>query len=193
MKFTNRQGSLRLYDGTGTPFYLTLIFDSGDFSGPIGAPMTEEILVLNRGNMDANAHYIEGSDEALMAPFDISFSAFIEDTTITTDLLDWLKAMTDALATTVSGQTLVSTESDTQRDGAVNNPAFKDANKSLCNIEYFLDGAVDIVWHYNEVWFPPEQQSISEGDDGVTVSLTGQCYGTVVRDTGFTAGTDVTA
>jgi hypothetical protein len=172
---------------------LELEFDNGDFSGPIATPMTEEILVLNRGLADSHMHYIEGPDDAMMAPVDITFTALIEDTTITTDLLDWLKAMTDALATTVSGQTLVSTETDTQRDGANNNPAFRDANKSTCNVEYFLDGAVDIVWHYNEVWFPPDQQSISEAEDGVTVSLTGRCYGTIVRDTAFTAGTDVTA
>ena len=64
-KFTNRKGKLRLYDGTGTPFYLELDFDVGDFSGPLGIPKTEEILVLNRGQSDADAHYIEGSDEKI--------------------------------------------------------------------------------------------------------------------------------
>ena len=28
-KFTNRKGKLRIYDGTGTPFYLEFEFDLG--------------------------------------------------------------------------------------------------------------------------------------------------------------------
>lgn len=192
MKFTNRKGKLRLYDGTGTPFYLELDFDVGDFSGPLGIPKTEEILVLNRGISDADAHYIEGSDEKIMEPFPITFSAQLADNTQVVYLLDWLEAMQDGGGSpAVNSNTLVTTKEDTQRDGSNNNPAFADSTKMTCNVEYRLDGTTDICWHYNEVWFPLEEQSISESEEGVTVSLNGQCYGTVVRDTAFTSGTSV--
>jgi hypothetical protein len=186
-KFTNRKGKLRLYDGTATPYYLELEFDNGDFSGPIGIPKTDEVLVLNRGVFDAHAHYIEGSDEKVMEPFDVSFSALIEDTTITTYLLDWLEG------NTVNSNTIATTKADTQRAQSVNTPAFADSDKKTSNIEYILDGDTDICWHYNEVYFPLEEQTFSEGDDGVTLSLKGKVYGTIVRDTGNTSGTSVAA
>jgi len=185
-KFTNKKGKLRLYDSTATPFYLELDFDKGDFSGPLGQPKTEEKLVLNRGNMDANAHYIEGSDEPIMEPVDVSFSCICEDTTITTYLLDWLEG------NTVNSNTIVTTKGDSQRNGANANPAFADSDKKCCNVEYRLDGSTDIVWHYNEVYFPIEECQISEGEEEVTLSLKGKWYGTVTRDTEFTSGTDVT-
>lgn len=191
-KFTNKKGKLRLYDGTATAFYLSLDFDVGDFSGPIGIPKTEEILVLNRGNADADAHYVEGSDAPVMEPFAITFSAFIANNTQCLYLLDWLEAMQDGGGSpAVNSNTLVTTKEDTQRDGSNNSPAFADSTKMTCNVEYFLDGATDIVWHYNEVWFAIDQQSISEAEDGVTVSLNGMVYGTVVRDTAFTSGATV--
>ena len=75
--------------------------------------------------------------------------------------------------------------------GGVQLSAFADTTKMTCNVEYLLDGSTDICWHYNEVLFPLDQQSISEAEDGVTVSLNGMCYGTVVRDAAFTTGTSV--
>ena len=191
-KFTNKKGKLRLYDGTATPFYLELDFDLGDFSGPLGIPKTEEILVLNRGNSDADAHYIEGGDDKIMEPFAITFSAFVVDKTQCKYLLDWLEAMEDGGGSpAVNSNTLVTTKEDTQRDGANNTPAFADTSKMTSNLEYLLDGATDICWHYNEVLFPLAEQSISEAEDGVTISLNGMCYGTVSRDTTFTAGATV--
>lgn len=187
MKFVNRNGSLRLYDGTATPYYLQLIFDNGDFTGPIGIAKTDEILVLNRGLMDANAHHIEGGDAKIMEPFDIKFSTIIEDTTITTYLLDLLEGGT------VNSNALVSTNGDTQRDGVNDNPLFTDTTKKTFNLEYRLDGSTDIVWHYNECYFDLSKQSMSESEEGITLTLSGGCYGTVVRDAAFTAGADVTA
>ena len=191
-KFTNKSGKIRLYDGTATPFFLEADFDLGDFSGPLGIPKTEEILVLDRGNANADAHYIEGADDKIMEPFPITFSAFVVDKTQCGYLLDWLEAMADGGGSpAVNSNTLVTTKEDTQRDGANNTPAFADSSKMTSNLEYKLDGGTDIVWHYNEVLFELSEQSLSEAEDGVTVSLNGMCYGTVVRDTAFTAGATV--
>lgn len=192
MKNTKQNAKIRLYDGAETPYYLELDLDPGDLSGPAGAPLTEEILVLDRGNMTADAHYIEGPDDKLMEPVPVTFSAVITDAAQTVYLLDWLAAMNDNLATTVNGNTLTSTIGDSQRNGAVNNPAFADANKEVCNIEYLITmSGADLGWKYMEVRFPMDQIQISEGDDAITVSLNGMCYGTITRLTGFTAGTSV--
>ena len=190
-KFTNRKGKLRLYDGTGTPFYLELDFDVGDFSGPMGVPKTEEILVLDRNQATSDMHYIEGGDDKVMAPVPITFSAFVVDKTQCRYLLDWIDVMNGGLSAKVNSNTIVTTEEDTQRDGSNNNPAFADSTKLLCNVEYRLDGSTDIQWAYNEVWFPADEQSISESEDGVTVSLNGQCYGTIVRGSAWSSGSSV--
>jgi len=187
MKFTNRKGKIRLYDGTtgvNGPYYLELKFDLGDFSGPIGVSETEEILVLDRGVMTSDAHYIEGGDDKVMEPNELSFSALLEDTSITENLLDWIEG------NTVNDKTIVDTKGTSIRKN-VTNPIFADANKRCSNLEYKLDGAADLVWKYSEVHFQISEQSISESDDGVTIALKGKCYGLISRDTAWTAGQSV--
>lgn len=194
MRFAKRYGRIRLYDGTGTPYYLTIKFDNGDFSAPLGVPLTEEILILDRDVATADMHYMEGDDYRIMAPLDLTFTTILEDTTITTYLLDWLAAMNDGLATTVNGITLVSTESDSQRDGSNNNPAFADTNKSTCNVEILWNTAgTDLCLKFSEVWFDLSEQTIQESDTDVALSLIGHIYGAITRAAAFTAGTDVTA
>jgi hypothetical protein len=191
---SSKNAKIRLYDGTGTPYYLQLELDPGDFSAPIGAPRPEETLRLNRGSMDSYGHYTKGSDAKLMEPVNISFSVVVTDAALTGYILDWLAAMNDALATTVNSNTLVSTEADTQRDGSNNNPTFEDTNKGTSNVEYLIEqGETDRGWKYAEVYFPLDQISLSESEEAVTIAITGLCYGTITRITGFTAGTDVTA
>lgn len=192
--FTHRNGIIRLYDGHSNPYYLEMEFENGDLDGPLGAPLTEELLILDRGTMDANAHYIEGDDFALMAPVDVTFSARLLDTTSDHSryLLDWIDAMNDGATTQVNVTTLTDTQGTTQRNGANNNPTFADSNKLTCNIEFKLDGTNDVVFHFNEVWIPRNEQRIAEGADAVNITLTGHVYGTIVRDTGFTSGQDIT-
>ena len=190
-KFTNRKGKLRFYDGSATAWYLEIDFDLGDFSGPMGIPKTDEILVLDRNQATADMHYIEGGDDKVMAPFAITFSAFVVDKTQCGYLLDWIDVMNGGLSATINSNTIVTTAADTQRDGANNNPVFADATKLLCNLQYKLDGSTDVTWVYTEVWFPADQQTISEAEDGVTISLNGQCYGTVTRGSAWT-GTSAT-
>ncbi|MCK9326040.1 MAG: hypothetical protein M0P69_11170 [Bacteroidales bacterium] len=198
MKFTNKQGKIRLYDGSTTPFYLEIDFDAGDFSGPMGIPKTEETLVLDRGNMTADAHYVEGSVTKVMEPVAVSFTGAVTDDTQSGLLLDWMEQLSNGDSAspvkssgTVNSNTLTSTQGDTQRDGVNGNPLFADGTKMTCNIEYRLDSTTDIVFHYNEVLFPLDGLSISEAEDGVTIAFAGLCYGTITRDTAFTAGTSV--
>jgi len=187
MKFTNRDGELRLYDGTETPFYLPVLFSGGDFTGPLGPPRVEEILVLDRRKMTGQAHYIKGSDEALLEPVPVSFSALVHDGAACAYLLDWLAGGP------VNSHTLTTTKGETKRDGTNDNPAFADTGKKTSSVEFKLEGSSSLVWHYNEVFFPLSECNIQESDEGVLISLNGGCYGTITRDTSFTSGADVTA
>lgn len=189
MKVTSKQGKLRLVDGTATPIYLEIDFDEGNFSGPMGAPKVEEILVIDRGKMSADAHYIEGSDEKLMGALTLTFSFFIVDKTQVGYLMDWLdecsngdSASPPQATNAINANTLTSTKQDTQRDGSNNNPAFKDGTKLCSNLDIKFDMSTDIVYHYNEVWFPLDEQIIAEGEDGTRISLTGYIYGTITRN-----------
>ena len=58
MKFTGKDGTLRIYDGASQ--YIEVHFRNLDFSGPIGRPKREEILVLDSGLVNKYGHYIIG-------------------------------------------------------------------------------------------------------------------------------------
>jgi len=192
-KLTERQAKIRFYDSTATPWYLELDFD-GDYSGPIGTPRQEETLILNRGTMDALAHYIKGPDDKLMETVDVSLKVILRDHAQTINLLDWLAAMNDALATQVNSHTLESTKGDTQRDGANANPAFADSNKGTFDIEYLMEtGAADLGFKLAEVYVPLAEQVLGESAEEIALPIKGKIYGTITRITAFTAGTDVEA
>jgi hypothetical protein len=191
MKFTNRKGTIRLYDGTETPLYLALLFDTGDLNSPVGVQQTEEILVLHRGILGAQSHYIEGGDAPVLDPLDIGFSIVVEDTEITTNLLDWLTGEQ------VNSHTIVTTKGTSTRKG-VTLPVFADSSKLVSNLCILWAtgggvGGTSLGFKYDEVYFPPGEQKIAESDDGVNLSLSGKCYGNISRITAFPAGTDVTA
>lgn len=191
-KKTMKNAKIRLYDGTGTPYYLELDLDVGDFSGPIGQPRNEEVLVLDRGNMNANAHYINQADDKLMEAVPVTFGVLIRDDQQTINILDWLTAGQDGGSTQVNSNTLTTTKQDTQRDGSNNNPAFADSSKMTFNVEYLIEtGGTDLGRKYAEVFFPLEQQQLSEAEDGITLTLNGMCYGTITKITEFTSGNDV--
>jgi len=189
--FTNRSGKIRIFDGTATAKYLEVDFDAADFSGPIGRPRTEELLKLDRGRVTADAHYIEGPEDKIMEPLTISFGALLTDLTVTDYLLDWLEILNGATAT-INGHTITTTKEDTQNDGSNNNPPFADSGKLTCNVEIFFDGVTtDQGYQYNEVYFPLDQCTLSEGDDSIPVALSGLVYGTIGRISAFTSGDSI--
>lgn len=192
--FTNKQGKIRLYDGTATPYYLELAFDAGDFDGPLGIPMVEEKLILDRGNVVSGVHYIEGSDDKIMEPLALSFSGMLRDTASTTYLKAWLDALNDGATTTVNSHTLTTTKGTTQRVSGVANPTFADSLKIACNVEVLWNtSGTDFGLKYAECLFVKSEQKIKESADGVVVSFSGQCYGTITDSSAFTSGTNVTA
>lgn len=191
-KKTMRDAKIRIYDGAGTPLYLELDLDRGDFAGPLGTPRNEEILVLDRGSMTANAHYIKGADDKIMEAVPVTFGVFVRDETQWVNLKNLLRAGSNGGSTQVNSHTLATTKQDTQRNGANNNPAFADTNKLTFNVEYLVTmSGTDWGMKYSEVFFPLESEQLSEAEDGIPLAISGQCYGTITDITAFTAGTDM--
>ncbi|MGR9045625.1 MAG: hypothetical protein ACU83N_10035 [Gammaproteobacteria bacterium] len=189
MQFTNRKGTIRLYDSTATPFYLALKFDAGDLSFPSGRPKPELINILDKGVKDVNSHYILGTEESYLQGLESSFSVLLQDgLAVHGYLLDWIKFL-NGDGTAVNSHTLATTKGDTQNDGANNNPAFPDS-RNACNLEFLLDGAsADLGWRLNEIYIPYPQIAVSA--DSVSISMAPMIYGTISQITAFTAGTDV--
>lgn len=183
--YQNKDAKIRLYDGTTSPFFLELCLDNGDFSGPMGDPVLEERLILDRGKVGACTHYVTGNDAPVMEPVDISFSVMVNDGAKFGYLMDWLEG------NQVNGNTIVTTKGDNPRLGS--GLSFADTSKKCCNIEYkALVSAVNFKMTYNEVYFDLASLSMAESEEAITVSLTGRCYGTIVRSAAdFTTGNDV--
>lgn len=188
--FQGKDGVIYLSDnGTnGTTYYLEVLFCEMDFTGPTSRPRTEETLRMDRGNFDTNAHYTEGPDDPRYAPLPISFSCRIADTVNTRVLSDWLSGVTKITGTTQ----LYSTKGKTTIDGNTL-PDFRDGEtntkgKYAYKLDVIWDGTSDLGYAYNEIYFPPGEQTITESADGLMLSANGQCYGGVTRLTGASIG-----
>jgi len=198
LKVTSKNGKIRLIDGSATPVYLEIDFDTGEFNGPMGVPKVEEILVLDRGNITADFHYIEGSDDKVMTPVTITFSAFVVDKAQCKYLLEILRESNNGNSASppvstnqVHLNSITSTKQDTKRDGTNFNPPFVDGTKIALNVDFKMDMSTDVIFHYNEVWFPLDEQMFVEGEDGTRINLTGYVYGTITTDATFGGTTNI--
>jgi len=68
-------------------------------------------------------------------------------------------------------------------------PAFADTSKNSWRVEVLWDGTNDYGQRFEEVYFPPDQQTITEAEDGLTLSVNALVYGAVSRISVFAAGT----
>lgn len=204
--FTSKNGSMLVYDSTGTPYGLILNFENGDFSASMGRNSVEEILVLHRNRFDGkltspnddtgNPHYIAGSDARIAEPIDISFSAMVLDSTPTAILnavtCNGLALYGNNWATTKGDHTLTFWNELDNASDTISDPAFRDGNKKCVDLEIMWQtndtGPVNLRLKYGAVYFELGAQEVSEAEDGVRVSLSGKCYGgiTVSANTAFT-------
>ena len=195
-----KDGELRIYEkGTAygaepgsTTYFLEVLFCEMDFSGPATRPRTEEMLMMNRGNFDTNAHYNQGNSAPRYAPIPISFSARLADTINTHALSDLLSGASWGLTNAAGGATrFYSWDGATTIDGNTL-PAFTDSNKYSYRVEVQWGASGSSYGlRYEEVHFPPGEQTISESADGLILSAAGQVYGDVTRITAFYSGTNI--
>ncbi len=193
MLYQGKDGELKLLSGTTKS--LTVLFCEMDFTGPTSRPRNDETLMMNRGKFSSDAHYIEGNDEPRYAPVPITFSCRVNDTINTRALIDWISGVTLLAGTTYveSSKGTTTIDGNTLPDFYTGATASSDtvsgvSSKYAYNVEMQWDGTNDICMRYNEVYFKPGEQSITESADGLMLSVSGEVYGDVTRIAGFTAG-----
>ena len=190
MLFQGKDGELRLYDygNDGTTYYMKILFCEMNYDGPIARPRTEEKLIMDRGNFNADAHYAEGNDEPRYSPIPITFSCRLADTVNTRALADWISGATN-IPNVAGGTTRIySWDGITTIDGNTL-PSFRDTGKQSYRAEVLWDGANDLGFRNDEVYFVPQESKITESAEGLILSCNGQIYGAVARITAFTSST----
>jgi hypothetical protein len=203
--YIQKDGALRIYDGSPTPYYLELFFVNSDFVAPTGRPRYEERLVLDRGthknNPEGNqltSHYIRSTDDATLEPVELSWSMRLANTepnrtkfrqALNTELSATFTVGTNTWITT-KGTTTVLNSAKTAV--LVSTPTFTDPRKRTVTIEIlWLDptsGVIATGFRWAEVYFPPERQTINETDDQIQCNCVGMVYGEILQITGFTTG-----
>uniref|UniRef100_A0A6H1ZSN6 Tail protein n=1 Tax=viral metagenome TaxID=1070528 RepID=A0A6H1ZSN6_9ZZZZ len=191
MKFTSKDGELRLYEGGAAPHYLVILFTNADLNFPLNRGKSEEVLVMDRGNMNTDASYRQGSDDGIMAPLPVKFSGLINDAAYTHALVQLLSGST-SVGSAGAITTAKATSSLTIAGASVATKAFADSSKRAYNLQIMYDGTTDFVYDLKEVYFPPDQQTITEGEDGVTLDANGLWYGSGGTKAAFTGGTAIT-
>lgn len=187
MIFQGKDGELRIIEFglSGTTRYLKILFCEMNYDGPIARPRTEEKLIMDRGNFDTNAHYVEGNDEPRYAPIPLTFSCRLADTTNSKIVTEWIGGTTK-----ISGVTqLYSFKGKTTIDGNTLPDFVNNTAKYAYRVEVLWDGTNDLGFKNEEVYFTPQEQKVTESAEGLILSCNGQIYGDVTRITGFTAGT----
>jgi hypothetical protein len=191
MLFKSKSGTLRIYDGTAHATsgasYLSILFSNADMSFPVGRKRCEELLNLDRGNADTNMSYSEGPDDAIMEPLPLSFSGRIDDQTYTKKLIAILSGATVLIGGTTPVTTKGTSYLRIQQSG-VTTKQFADASKLCYTVQVLYDGASDLGWKIKEVYFPPDQQTVKEGADNVTMNMNGLIYGSILTISSFTSG-----
>lgn len=158
--------------------YFEVKFASMDFNGPLGRPLTQEELVLNRGKVDAYAHYIEGSDDVIYQPLAVSFSCILDDTYNREYVKKALICDNPNTGTWTSAGT--TSKGTTQNDGSNNNPAFVDSSKKTINLQMKWAGnTYNVGLAYYEVYFAPEEITWSESEDGLILTASGGVFGVI--------------
>lgn len=190
---TQKDGELRLYDGSTSKQYLQILFTQGDITFPLGRNKVEEMLNMDRGNFDSNASYHEGPDDPILEPLPYTLSCLVDDQAYTGVLEAIFSGVTTVgkvsatdpvtLTTTKATSTLVIQNTD------VSTVAFADPSKIALDAEILFDtSGTDIGWQHKEVYFTPGEQTIAEGTDGTVLNINGMWYGSSTTISAFTSG-----
>jgi len=208
--YYGKNGEMRFYDGTGLPTpgtqnYIVLRFSEMNLTVPEGANRPEEILRLNRGQLDANAHYVQGLDDPIVEPVPMTTSFRLEsgaNKELAHQFLG-LRFASGQQATWQAGTgptNLVTTKSKSVgRPAGLTGtlqtlPPFTDPRKVCVNCEGLWDDleGETIGRLLSETYFRPGEQSLNEAPDGVMVNLNGQVYGAIYSIEDFSTGSVIT-
>jgi len=195
MIFQHKDGTLRIIEhgNAGTTYHVEVRFIDANLTGPIARPQTEERLVLNRSQLDSNAHYVEGGDASRLEPLSLTFSCKAADTSHTQFLIDILSGASVCAvgASTYKMHSRKGKEASTNIYGlSTALPNFADTNYKCCYmVEVLYSGTSNWGVRWDQTYFPPAEQTITESEDALTLNLNGQIYGGVTTITSHTAST----
>jgi len=189
MIFQGKDGELRIMDFgfNGTSSMMKVLFSEMDFDGPTSRPRTEEELIMDRNQFDSNTHYIEKDDQPRYAPIPVTFSCKVADTVNTRKLSDWVGGATKNLGSGTTPQ-LYTYKGKTTIDGNTLPNFVESTAKYAYKVEVLWDGTNDLGYQYNEVYFSPGEQKITESADNIMLSVNAQVYGDVTRIIAFSSG-----
>jgi hypothetical protein len=200
--YYGKNGELRLYDANA--IFIVVRFSDMNFTGPFGAPRPEEILRLNRGQLDSNTHYVQGLDDPVAGPVRITTSFKVESGANRDTMQKFLgfryASKQDSTWTAGSAPTtLITTKGTSSGRPAgltgtlVTLPLFTDPQKVCVNLEVIWDDRTGskLGVRYTETYFDPGATSINEAPDMLTMNLAGDCYGQIFTITAFTSGTEL--
>jgi len=191
MIFQAKDGELRLYEhgAAGVTRYLEILFLDANISGPVARGQTEERIVMDRGLLDANAHYVESDDKARMEPLALTFSSKFADTKNSQLLTDLLSGATILSVGGVSFQMYSRAGSGASMYGfSVAPPSLRGSEKIAYMAEILYSGTSNWGFRYDETYFAPSEQTVAESEDALTVTMNGLVYGGVTTITAFTSG-----
>lgn len=200
MLFQHRDGELRLIEhgNNATTYHFEILFIDANLSGPVGRAQTEERVVLDRGISDSNAHYVQGGDAPKFEPVALTFSCRLADTPHSQAFREAMSGASKILITSTSGSTS-RTQFYTRKgkgvvpmgiDNLTALPTFADTEYKMCyRVEVLYSGTSTWGVAWDEVYFPPMEQTVAESEDAFTMNLNGQVYGDVTRITAFLTGT----
>lgn len=198
---------MRFYSHTtgGGPFFLEVPF-RGTVTAPVDRPRVGETLILDRLRVTEDMFYVQGSDDAMMAPlpFQCNFRLANSEPSFS-KLLIMLRTFTGGLQSQspagkrIGPRLWASTKGTTQVRNAdftstalITTPVFSDPEKWCVNVELLWedpDGANDRGFRWAEVYFPPDRV-ITEGETDVMCDLSGEVYGAISLLTVFTVGVE---
>ena len=196
--FTGKKGELRIYEYglSGTTYYLKILFSEMNLTGPIARGHAEENMIMDRNTFDSNTHMVEGTDEPRVEGMPISWSCRIDDQSYSTSLIDWLSGVT-AVANAAGGTTTINTwKAKSAGIDGITLPIFSDTKKMAYMIECLFDATAvgtDLGFRWQETYFPPQQQTVTESPDSVVMNCNGLVYGSVSRIVAFTSGASILA
>ena len=167
-----------------------------NFSGALARPRPPDPIVAVVGGY---VHVPQGADyeKSFYDPLPISWSCAVDDTTNSWKLRDALCNPDLHQPWTVGDDTWLTTKgrgSIILADGNfVATEPFFDVMKQAVDVEIlFTDrrAAGGSAWgmRFSEVFFPPEDTSISENPDDIEMQIKALCYGNVTQTGGWTPG-----
>lgn len=201
--YFGKRGELRCYsnqsDGAGGVYYFQVAFMQMDFVMAAGRMRPPEIPVLDRGLITSYSHYIQGPDNDIITPVQITWNCTIDNTINRRGLRQALSNPDRDSPWLVNGQPFANTNGTTTMYngfGSVVSCLLPfDTLHDRINVQVLwrgvAAGADDYGFTLNETWFHAGHQRITEAPEAIKFGVTGFVYGSISSILAFSPGTDV--